>query len=144
MLKKTITYNDYHGEERTEDFYFNLTQSELTEMELSKKGGMVATMEKVISEKDTPKLMQLFKQIIAQSYGEKSPDGRKFMKSPEILEDFEQTLAYDKLFMELATDADKASEFINGIMPTHVLDPKEEQDARIDRLKEIERSNREK
>lgn len=144
MLKKTITYNDYHGEERTEDFYFNLTQSELTEMELSKKGGMVATMEKIISEKDTPKLMQLFKQIISQSYGEKSPDGRKFMKSPEIFEDFEQTLAYDKLFIELATDADKASEFINGIMPTHVLDPKEEQDARIDRLKEIERSNREK
>lgn len=147
MLKKSITYNDYHGEERTEDFYFNLTQSELTSMELSKKGGMIATLEKIISEKDTPKLMEFFKQIIDESYGEKSLDGRRFMKSDDILEDFKQTLAYDKLFMELATDADKASEFVNGMMPEQVVTAKKEQeDSRqvlYDKVRKMEKENRE-
>lgn len=141
MIKKTITYEDFNGEERTEDFYFNLTQSELIDMELSKEGGMVQMLEKIIATKDTPKLMIFFKQIIGKSYGEKSPDGRRFMKTDEIVANFEDTLAYDKLFVELATDSEKASEFVNGIMPAKVAN-EEGDDQKFARLKEIEQQNK--
>ena len=117
MIKKTITYVDYNGNERTESFYFNLTQAELTEMEFSVTGGFKEFIQKIIDAQDGKQLIELFKQILLSSYGEKSPDGRRFIKSKELSEAFSQTEAYVKLFIELASNADKASEFINGIVP---------------------------
>lgn len=117
MLKKTITYTDYNGVERTEDFYFNLSKAEIAEMELEIPGGMTALIERITKTKDTPSLVKMFKDLILRSYGEKSDDGRRFIKSKELKENFEQTEAYSELFMELASNADAASEFINGITP---------------------------
>lgn len=117
MLKKTITYTDYNGEERTEDFYFNLTKAELTEMNLSEDGGLVALINKISMEKDYPKMLKIFKKLVLQSYGEKSLDGKRFIKNDEIAEAFSQTEAYSQLFMLLATDADEAAAFITGIVP---------------------------
>lgn len=117
MFRKTITYVDYNGEERTEDFYFNLTPAELTEMELSFDGGFSESIKQIISAKDMPSIIKVFKKLIQDSYGEKSLDGRRFIKSKEVLDDFIQTEAYSILFMELATDEEKAADFVNGIMP---------------------------
>lgn len=117
MLKKTITYTDYNGTERTEDFYFNLTKAEAMEWEMSKAGGLAELIKKVVAAQDMPTLIGLFKELILKSYGEKSLDGKRFVKSKELSEAFSQTEAYSQLFMELATDADKASEFVNGIVP---------------------------
>jgi len=117
MLKKTITYVDYDGHERTETFYFNLNKAELTEMELSESGGLTKLIEKITSELDAGRIVSLFKEIILKSYGEKSPDGRRFIKSPELSEAFSQTEAYSDLYMELATDSDAAVAFMNGIVP---------------------------
>ena len=98
MLKKTIKYTDYDGMEREEDFYFNLTESELMVMELSEDGGLKKMMEKIIREKNRPKIIEIFQNMIKMSYGEKSPDGKRFVKSEEISRAFTQTTAYDKLF----------------------------------------------
>lgn len=117
MLKKTITYTDYNNTERTEDFYFNLSKSELIGMQLSTAGGFDSLLEKVIQTQDTAELMRIFKEIILKSYGEKSMDGKYFRKSAEISEAFSQTEAYNVLFMEMIQDADAASKFIIGIMP---------------------------
>lgn len=117
MLKKTITYNDYNGVERTEDFYFNLTKAEVLEMEMSATGGLAEWIKRVVAAQDQPAIIKLFKDLILKAYGEKSPDGRRFMKSEELKDSFAQTEAYSILFMELATDADAASEFVNGIVP---------------------------
>jgi len=117
MLKKTITYTDYDGVEREEDFYFNLTESELMVMELSEDGGLKKMMEKIVREKNRPKLIEIFQKMIKLSYGEKSPDGRRFIKNEAISEAFSQTPAYDKLFMELATNEDSAINFIRGVIP---------------------------
>ena len=117
MLKKTITYTDYDGNERTEDFYFNLTKAECMEMELGTAGGMQKMIEKIIAEKDNKKIVEIFKEIILRSYGEKSPDGKRFRKSKEISDDFAATEAYSELFIELASDADAAAKFINGVIP---------------------------
>ena len=117
MLKRTITYTDYNGEERTEDFYFNLTKAEVIEMQYSIGGGLKDWLENIVKAKDQPSIIREFKKVILAAYGEKSPDGREFMKSDEIRHRFECTEAYSILFMELATDADKASEFVNGITP---------------------------
>lgn len=118
MLKKTIKYFDYNDEPREEDFYFNLSKAELAEMELSTTGGLDETIRRISSTKDTPKLVQLFKDIILRSYGEKSPDGKRFIKSEELSTAFSQTEAYTELFMELATNADSAAAFIKGIIPS--------------------------
>jgi hypothetical protein len=118
MLKKKITYVDYDGNERTEDFYFNLSKAEITEMEMSINGGMVKYVNRIIAEKDSAKLVEIFKDIILKSYGEKSPDGKYFNKSNEIRDAFSHTEAYTELFMELVNDADAASTFINGIIPS--------------------------
>ena len=116
MLKKTITYTDYDGLERTEDFYFNLSKPEIIKMQLSTEGGLTNFLERVINAKDMSSLMKLYSELIGTSYGIKSDDGRRFMKSPEITAAFEQSPAYDILFMELM-DAEKASEFVKGLMP---------------------------
>ena len=117
MLKKTITYTDYDGNERTEDFYFNLKKSEVMEMEMGTTGGMRKMLEKIVAEQDSKRIIETFKDIILRAYGEKTADGKRFMKSQELADAFSQTEAYSELFMELATDAAAAAVFINGIIP---------------------------
>lgn len=117
MLKKTIEFEDYNGLKRKEDHYFNLSKAEIMEMELSTTGGFAEMIQKIVDAQDTPAIVKVFKDLILKAYGEKSPDGRQFIKSPELSQAFAQTEAYSELFMELATDADAAAAFINGIVP---------------------------
>lgn len=117
MYKKTITYTDFNGNERTEDFYFNLMESELAEMEYSKEGGMEQYLKRIVNAQDTKALVKEFKEIVLLSYGEKSDDGKRFIKSPELSEAFSQTEAYSKLFMLFATNDEEAAAFVNGIIP---------------------------
>lgn len=129
MIKRTITYIDYFGEERVEDFYFNLTEAEITEMELSMDGGLTAHIQKISAAKSTPELIKLFKTLVLTAYGEKSSDGRRFIKNDELRTAFEQTPAYSILFMELATNDKKAAEFVNGMMPDSLQKAMKEQSA---------------
>lgn len=117
MLKKTIKYTNYNGVELTEDFYFNLTTAEIMEMELGTSGGLAEMINRIVAAQDAPAIIAVFKDLILKAYGEKSADGKYFRKSREISEAFAQTEAYSILFMELATDADAAAKFINGIVP---------------------------
>ena len=135
MIKKTITYTDYNGEERKEDFYFNLSKAELMEMELSVNGGFAEMIQKIVDAKDTPSIMKIFKDLILKAYGEKSDDGKRFMKSEEISQAFAQTEAYSELFMELATDDKAAADFVNGIVPADAAKELAEQNAEHPALK---------
>lgn len=117
MLKKTITYTDYNGQERTEDFYFNLSKAEIMEMELSTVGGFGEMLQRIIAAQDGPTIVKIFKELVLKAYGEKTPDGKRFVKSDELREAFAQTEAYSNLFMELATDSKAASDFVNGVIP---------------------------
>ena len=120
MLSKTVTYIDYNGNERTETFNFNLTKAEMTEMELGVTGGLTTMLDNIVKAKDTPALVREFKKLVLKAYGVKSPDGKRFIKSEELSTEFSQTEAYSQIFMELATDADAASKFVNGIVPADV------------------------
>ena len=121
MLKKNIKYVDYNGVEREEDFYFNLSKAELMEMEMGIDGGLAEMIQQIVKTQDTPAIIKIFKEIILKSYGEKSADGKRFVKANEtgapLSVGFSQTEAYSTLFMELATDADAAAKFIKGIIP---------------------------
>ena len=117
MIKKTVTYTDYNKVERTENFYFNLSKAEVLEMEMSTAGGMAESIQKIIDAKDTPAIIRVFKDLVLKAYGVKSDDGRRFIKSKELSEEFSQTEAYSQIFMELATNADEAAKFVNGIVP---------------------------
>lgn len=117
MIKKTIKYKDFDDNEREDTFYFNLTKAECMEMELSTSGGLEKTVQRIMESKDTKMIMEIFKDLILKAYGEKSPDGKYFYKSPEISAKFASTEAYSELFMELSSDADAASKFFNGIVP---------------------------
>ncbi len=122
MLKKTITYTDYNGVKKTEDFYFNLTNAEVAEMEMSTTGGMTDMIEKIVNAQDIPAIIKVFKELILKAYGEKTPDGKYFMKEDEngrpLANKFKQTEAYSNLFMELGSDAEKAADFFNKIIPS--------------------------
>lgn len=120
MLKKTVTYVDYNGVERTEEFYFNLSKAEVTEMELSVNGGLSQMLQNIVAAKDGKQIISIFKEIVLKAYGEKSQDGRRFIKSKELSEAFSQTEAYSQIFMELALDDKAATEFVNGILPTSI------------------------
>lgn len=122
MIKKTIKYEDYNGNEREEDFYFNLSNAELTKMELGVEGGLSERLKKVLATKDTPQILKVFEEIINKAYGVKSDDGKRFIKSKELLEEFTQTEAYSQLFVELATNENAAQEFILGILPKKLSD----------------------
>ena len=131
MVKKTITYKDFDGQERTEDYYFNLTKTELTEMELSMNGGLSTLLEKIIKERDMKQLIEYFKRIVLDSYGEKSLDGRMFIKNEKLKEDFKSTMAYSEIFMELANDDKAAADFINGILPSDLAEEVKKQEGKI-------------
>lgn len=118
MFKKTIKYTDYKGNEREEDFYFNLSKAELVEMELTQKGGMSEYLERITKAQTKDELILWFKKIVLAAYGEKSEDGRRFIKSKEIAEAFSQTEAFTQFYMELITDEKKAAEFVNAVVPT--------------------------
>lgn len=117
MVVEKIKYTDFNGLEREEDFMFNLTEAEITEMELTTDGGLSDSIKKIIAAQDTPEIIKVFKMLLLKSYGEKSADGRRFVKSEKLSEEFSQTNAYSQLFMKLATDDKAAVAFINGIMP---------------------------
>ena len=122
MLKKNIKYVDYDGNDRAEDFYFNLNKAEVIELQLGTVGGLTKTLEKIVQEKDTSRIIEYFKTIILKAYGEKSADGRRFIKTQELRDAFEQTEAYSELFIELASDAKMAAEFINSVLPKEAAD----------------------
>ena len=117
MVVEKIKYTDFNGLEREEEFMFNLTEAEITEMELTTDGGLSDSIKKIIAAQDTPQVIKVFKMLLLKSYGEKSADGRRFVKSDKLSEEFAQTNAYSQLFMKLATDDKAAVAFINGIMP---------------------------
>ena len=117
MVVEKIKYTDFNGLEREEEFMFNLTEAEITEMELTTDGGLSDSIKKIIAAQDTPQIIKVFKMLLLKSYGEKSADGRRFVKSEKLSEEFAQTNAYSQLFMKLATDDKAAVAFINGIMP---------------------------
>lgn len=117
MLKKTVTYIDFDGNERTEDFFFNLTEQEIAEMELSTEGGLGNFIKKAVAAKSQVELIELFKKLILAAYGVKSADGRRFVKNDAVREDFMSTQAFSDIYMELVQDADKASAFFNDVVP---------------------------
>lgn len=138
MYKKTITYSDYDGVERTEDFFFNLSKAEVLELELSWDGGLEKVLRKIVAAQDQKRIIEMFKMIILKSYGEKSLDGKRFMKEDEnghkLANDFAQTEAYSELFMELATNEQSASEFVNGIIPKNIGDSISKNGAKVEVL----------
>lgn len=117
MLKKTVKYIDFDGNEREEDHYFNLNKVELTEMEVENEGGMTYKLQQIIQELDRKKMVEMFKDIILRSYGEKSPDGKHFIKSKEITDRFACTEAFVEVYMEVTENAENAAAFVNGIIP---------------------------
>lgn len=129
MLKKTITFTDFDGNERTEDFYFNLKKSEILELHMETVGGLKQMLETILAKQDAPKIMMVFKELILKSYGEKSADGKRFIKSEQLSKEFEETNAYDVLFMDLM-DANNAAAFVNGIIPAELA-------AEIEKQKEL-------
>lgn len=118
MITETLTYVDFGGTERTEDFYFNLTEAEVLNLSLSKEGGMEAYIKKIVNAKSQLELVKLFQDVLRISYGKKSEDGRRFEKSPEIFADFEATQAYSDFYMSLVTNTEKAIAFINSLCDT--------------------------
>lgn len=130
MLTRTFKYEDYNGVMREEEHCFNLTKAELMEMHLGTTGGLDQVVRRIIAAQDNAALVKIFKELILKSYGEKSLDGRRFMKEDEngrpLYKKFEETEAYSDLFMELSTDADKAVEFITNVMPAELRDKAKE------------------
>lgn len=120
MISKTIKYTDFNGVEREEDFYFNLSKAELTEWQLSKDGGLDSLIEKIVKEKNVPKMIEYIKTFILKSYGIKSEDGKHFMKSEKISNEFYCSEAYSELFMEVSSSPEAAMNFINGILPSDI------------------------
>lgn len=116
MVTKRLTYTDFDGNTRTEDFYFHLTEAELLKWQASEKGGLKKLIERIVQEQDQKKIVDLFEELILMAYGVKSSDGRSFIKNDKVREEFKYTQAYSDLFMELAYDADKASAFVNALV----------------------------
>lgn len=128
MLKKTITYTDYDGMERTEDFWFNLSKTELTKLDAELPGGVLGVLRKIIDKKDRKALVDFIETLILRSYGEKTLDGKRFVKTPDMAEEFMQTPAYDELFMSILSDTDSQTSFINGVMPQSMVKEIEQTD----------------
>lgn len=122
MLKREVTYEDYNGNKVTETFYFNLSKAELIELEVDYEGGFSDTIQKIVEAENVKEIIAIFKRILLMSYGKKSDDGKRFIKTDQLREEFSQSAAYSTLFMELALNADAAAAFINGLAPKDLAD----------------------
>ena len=120
MFRIQKTYTDFNGNERKEDFYFHLTEAEVMKMQLGTTGGLAETIQRLIDLQDGPAILKIFEDLVLKAYGVKSPDGREFIKNQALRDSFMQTQAYSDIYVELATDADKAAKFINGILPANL------------------------
>jgi hypothetical protein len=121
MLKRDISYEDYNGNQVSDVFYFNFSKPELIEMEVEHKNGLAAMINSIIETKDNKKLIALFKDIVLMAYGQKSDDGKRFIKSDQLREEFSQTAAYSALFMDLATNESAAVDFLKGVLPRDMV-----------------------
>lgn len=122
MFIKKINYTDYNGVERSEDFYFNFSKAEILDLEMKTPGGIKDRLETLVQRQDTAALVDFFRSMILSAYGEKSPDGKRFIKSPALSEAFSQTEAFSNYYIMLSTDANEASKFVNGLFPEKILD----------------------
>ena len=120
MLVERVKYKDFDGNEREENFYFNFTEAELTEMELSTKGGLKNEIQRIMDSQDQSEIIKIFKNLLLKAYGVKSPDGKRFIKDEQLTKEFEQTNAYSQLFMKLAFDDEAAAKWINGVIPQEI------------------------
>lgn len=120
MLKQTITYKDCNDNTRTEDFWFNLSKAEIAELQFGVEGGLGEYMRRIVSAQDIPAIIKLIKELIGKAYGMPSADGRRFVKSKELTEEFFQTEAYSQLFIEISTNAEAAAKFVSGIIPAEI------------------------
>lgn len=136
MRKETITYTDYNNVTRTEDFFFNLNEAELTALQYGVDGGLKEMLERIVKSNDNKQIMACFHELIAKSYGEKSPDGRRFVKSKELSEAFMQTEAYNELMLRFMTDANYSAEFINDVL-ADVTKRTKERNAKKDEINAI-------
>lgn len=116
MLKKTIDFVDYNGEKCSEDFYFMLTKTDILKLEAKYKGGIIATVTRAQLENDNETIMGVFETVIQMAYGQKSPDGKKFIRNEKVLEDLIYSPAYDLLVQSMVNE-DEAAKFINAIVP---------------------------
>lgn len=121
MHKREIEYEDFNGVKTKDVFYFNISKTELIELEVMYEQGFGAMLERIVEEKDNKELVRHFKEIVLMAYGQKSEDGKRFVKSEELRKEFEQTAAYDTLFMELATDDNAAVLFLQGVLPKDMV-----------------------
>ena len=131
MLKLPVTYEDFNGETQTETLYFNLSKSELIELEVGVEGGFAKMLDNIVKSENQKELVAQFKKLILLAYGVKSEDGKRFIKSDQLREEFSQTAAYNELFMKFATDDKAAADFVNGIIPKDMVEEvaKEQQKA---------------
>ena len=118
MLKKTVTYTDYNGVERTEAFYFHYNEAEILDMEMSTEGGFAERIQKIIDAKDQVSLMQVIKKFVIDAYGVKSEDGKRFIKNDKVKTEFLESPAYSKIWMELVMDDEVAADFVNNVIPS--------------------------
>lgn len=117
MFTDTITYTDLNGEERTETLHFNLSKAEILKMEISKNGGYAEYLEEIVNSKNSSLIMETFIDIVDKTYGVKTEDGRRFIKSDELTEEFKQSEAYSEFLMKLISNEDYASAFVTGVLP---------------------------
>lgn len=130
MIKKTITFTDYNGVERTEDHWFNLTETELMRLQMSAKGGLDTILKGLIASQDGAAIIATIEDIVQKAYGVRGLDGRQFIKNENVLNEFTQTEAYSQLIMELVTNADEAAKFVKGIMPAKIQAEAEKMDVK--------------
>lgn len=117
MLKKEVSYVDYDGNKVTETLYFNMTKTEIAAMQVRMDGKFIDYLQDLVKGNKIERLFHIFKDIVLDSYGKKSDDGRRFVKSKELRDDFEASIPFDNMMMEMLQDPDKQSQFVRAILP---------------------------
>lgn len=120
MIKKTIKYEDFNGNTVEEDFYFHISKADLLEMEVGVEGGLSELLKKVAASENPKEILAHYKEIVLSSVGRKSEDGKRFVKTQEIRDEFAQSEAYSELLIELATDAEASAAWVRGVLPGNI------------------------
>ena len=118
MIKQHVSYEDYDGNKVEKDLWFHLNKSDLAKMSLGFDNGLIDGLTELQQKGDKKAVAEFIDNLLVNAYGVRKPGSDVFLKTPEIKEDFQYSLAHDEiLMMLLGGEDDEIINFIVGIMP---------------------------
>lgn len=129
MISRTVTFTDYDDNKQTETVWFHLSRATVfdnldLEEDFEKLEAKFKGDKREITREETIEILKLVKRLFKLSYGVRfEVDGKtRFRQNDEVLQQFEDSPAYDAILWDLFSNPEDIFAFLSGIFPKDLRD----------------------